>query len=45
MKIEEIRRRIAYGQDLIKSHVVQHALKEGFERKNLTEAISNGKII
>jgi len=45
MEIEEIRRRVAAGQYLIKSHAVRHALKEGFERGNIIEAISNGKII
>ncbi len=45
MKIEEIRQRIVDGQYLIKSHALQHALKEGFERKSMVEAILNGKII
>ncbi len=45
MEIEEIRRRVAAGQYLIKSHAVRHALKEGFERGNIIETISNGKVI
>jgi len=45
MEIEEIRRRVADVQYLIKSHVIRHALKEDFERRNIVEAILNGKII
>jgi len=30
---------------VVKSHAVQHALKEGFERKQMVEAIFSGKII
>lgn len=45
MTIEEIRNRIAQGKYLIKTHAIQHALKEGFERKNMLEAIERGKII
>jgi hypothetical protein len=45
MDIEVIRERILAGNYLIKSHAVQHALKEGFERTQIVEAIFNGKII
>ena len=45
MNIEIIRKRVQAGNYLVKSHAVQHALKEGFERKHLVEAISNGRII
>ncbi|HRQ38433.1 MAG TPA: DUF4258 domain-containing protein [Chloroflexota bacterium] len=45
MNIELIRRRILAGNYLIKSHAVQHALKEGFARKHMIEAIMNGQII
>jgi hypothetical protein len=45
MKIEEIRHRIAQGKYLIKTHAIQHALKEGFERKNMLEAVEKGKVI
>lgn len=31
--------------DLIKSHAIQHALKEGFERKHIVEAVLSGTII
>jgi hypothetical protein len=43
--IEAIRERVRAGNYLIKSHAVQHALKEGFERKNMIEAILNGRVI
>jgi hypothetical protein len=39
MKIEEIRRRISEELYLIKTHAIQHALKEGFDRKNMVETI------
>ena len=45
MKIEEIRRRINQGNYLIKRHAILHALKEGFERRNMLEAIAKGKVI
>lgn len=45
MNIEEIRQRVADGKYLIKLHAVRHALKEGFDRKNMVEAVMNGKII
>jgi hypothetical protein len=45
MNIEAIRQRVRAGDYLIKSHAVQHALKEGFERKHIAEAICNGRII
>ena len=45
MDIETIRKKIENGTYLIKSHVIQHALKEGFERKHIEEAIFSGKII
>jgi hypothetical protein len=43
--IETIRERIRAGDYLVKSHAIQHALKEGFERKQMVEAILNGAII
>jgi hypothetical protein len=43
--IETIRQRIQQGKYLVKSHAVQHAIKEGFDRNNMVEAILNGKII
>ena len=45
MNIQTIRNRIRAGNYLIKPHAVQHALKEGFERKHMIEAIFNGAII
>jgi len=30
---------------LVKGHAVQHAIKEGFERRNIVEAILRGKIV
>jgi hypothetical protein len=43
--IETIQERIRQGNYLIKSHAVQHALKEGFERQHMVEAILNGTLI
>ena len=45
MDIEIIRDRVRAGNYLIKSHAVQHALKEGFERKHMAEAVLKGTII
>jgi hypothetical protein len=45
VNIEAIRERVRAGNYLIKSHAVQHALKEGFERKHMVEAILEGSII
>lgn len=45
MNIEIIRERVRAGNYLVKSHAVQHALKEGFERKHIVEAVLNGRII
>ena len=45
MDIQTIRNKIRAGRYLIKSHAVQHALKEGFERKHIVEAILSGAII
>jgi len=42
---EIIRERVRAGHYLIKSHAVQHALKEGFERQHMLEAILTGTII
>jgi hypothetical protein len=45
MDIETIHERVRAGHYLVKSHAVQHALKEGFERKHIVEAILHGRII
>jgi hypothetical protein len=43
--IETIRERIRSGNYLVRSHAVQHALKEGFERQHMVEAILTGSVI
>jgi hypothetical protein len=43
--IETIRERVRQGHYLVKSHAVRHALKEGFERTHMVEAILEGTII
>ena len=45
MDIQTIRRRIQAGNYLVKIHAIQHALKEGFEREHMVEAVLNGTII
>lgn len=45
MDIETIRERVRNGNYLVKSHAVRHALKEGFERIHMVEAILEGTII
>ncbi|MBI5649898.1 MAG: hypothetical protein HZC40_05535 [Chloroflexi bacterium] len=45
MDIETIRNRVHAGNYSIKSHAIQHALKEGFDRAHIVEAILNGVII
>ena len=45
MDIETIRERVRKGNYLIKGHAVRHALKEGFERTHMVEAILEGTII
>ncbi len=45
MDIETIRERIRQDHYLVKSHAVRHALKEGFERTHMVEAILEGAII
>ena len=45
MDIETIRNRIQAGNYLVKSHAILHALKEGFDRQHMVEAILNGRII
>ena len=43
LTIEHIRERVRAGNYLVKSHAVHHAVKEGFERKHIVEAILNGR--
>lgn len=45
MDIEAIRKRVRDGKYLLKGHVIRHALKEGFDRSNVVQAISTGKIV
>ena len=45
MDIETIRERVRQEHYLIKSHAVRHALKEGFQRVHMVEAILEGAII
>jgi hypothetical protein len=45
MDIEVIRERVRGGNYLIKGHAVKHALKEGFERKQMVQAVLDGTII
>ena len=45
MDIEGLRKRVKRGNYLVKSHAVQHALKEGFERKHIVDVVLNGEII
>ena len=45
MDIETIQKRVKAGYYLTRSHAVQHAVKEGFEREHMVEAVLDGKII
>ena len=45
MNIQTIRGRIREDNYLTKPHTVQHALKEGFRREHIVEAILGGDII
>ncbi len=45
MDLQTIRERIQVGNYLVKGHAIQHAAKEGFERKHIVEAVLNGVII
>ena len=45
MDIEIIREQVREGNYKLSSHVARHALKEGFARKDIVEAILAGRII
>ncbi len=45
MDINGIRKRVQAGNYLIQSHVIQHALKEGFDCQHVVQAVLNGAII
>jgi len=43
--LETIRERVRNGNYLVRSHAITHAIKEGFDRRNMFEAVINGSII
>jgi hypothetical protein len=43
--IESVREKVRAGSYILKSHVALHALKEGFEREHIVEAILEGAVI
>ena len=43
--IDLIRERVRNGKYLVRSHAVVHALKEGFDQKQIVGAVLNGKIV
>ena len=43
--IEFIRERVRGGKYLMRGHAVVHALKEGFDREQMVEAVLGGKIV
>ena len=45
MDVEIIRQRIRDERYLVKSHAIVHALKEGFDRKHMVEAVLDGTVI
>lgn len=45
MDIKGLQKRVKRGKYFVRSHAVQHALKEGFDRKQMVDAILNGEII
>lgn len=45
MEIEIIRQRIRDDKYLIKGHAIVHALKEGFDRRDMVDVILGGAII
>lgn len=45
MDIEILREKVRAGNYILKSHTALHALKEGFEREHIVEAILEGAVI
>lgn len=45
MDLQTIHQRVQNGVFLVKNHAILHAQKEGFQVKNMVEAILNGRII
>jgi hypothetical protein len=43
--ILSLQRRVRDGNYLVRGHAVQHALKQGFERQNMVDAVLGGAII
>ena len=43
LDIDVIRERVRDGKYLVRTHAITHALKEGFERKHIVEAILEGQ--
>lgn len=43
--IEAIRHKVERGHYLIRSHVLHHAIKEGFSRQDIVNALTTGQII
>ena len=39
LDIQTIRRKTQLGEYLVESHVILHALKEGFDRRHVVEAL------
>ena len=44
-EFEVIRERVREGKYLVRSHAVVHALKEGFDRTHIVDAVLQGKIV
>lgn len=40
-----MRERVRDGKYLVRSHAIIHALKEGFERRHIVDAVLKGKVI
>lgn len=45
MDLQTIRESLQSGHYRVKSHAIQHAVKEGFQVEHMVEAILNGRII
>ena len=43
--LAELRRRVESGHYLVKGHAIQHAVKEGFDRQHMVEAVLNGQVV
>ena len=45
MDLSVIQDRVRAGHYLVKTHAVQHALKQGFDRRHMVEAVLGGTVI